>query len=350
MPLDQTLSRRQLGLGLISTLALAGCSGGPTPSASKRARGAALLLPTTGAQAALGKQLQSAAEIGGRRLPIYDTASTPEGAAQAAANAVSDGASVLAGPLFAASTRAVLQAVPRDVPVLSLSNDATLGPEGAFVLGVTPFQSTSTILDFSAKRGIQTVVVMAPDTAFGQRFVQAAKQVGASRDLRVGARLTNAGVGSDLLSDLRNALNGRLPDTVYLPSGGPSLGSLADAVDRTGSPIIGSTQWNGNGALASSALEGAFFSSPDPATFQPFSLKYKDRFKSDPGIVAAIAHDAAQLAKQIEKSKKGARAALLASKGHEGALGRFRFAANGQAQRELSVLQLQGGSPFVVSA
>jgi ABC-type branched-subunit amino acid transport system substrate-binding protein len=293
--------------------------------------------------------LQSAAEIGGRRLPVYDTGSTPEGASQAAAKAVADGATVLAGPLFAASTRAVLQAVPRDVPVLSLSNDATLGPEGAFVLGVTPFQSTSTILDFSARRGIQSVVVMAPDTAFGQRFAQAAQRVGAARDLRVGARLSNASVGADLASDLRSALNGRLPDTVYLPAGGASLGVLAEAVDRTGSPIIGSTQWNGHAALASPALEGAFFSSPDPAAFQPFSLKYKDRFKSDPGIVAAIAHDAAKLAKEIERSRSGARSALLSAEGHAGALGRYRFAANGQAQRELSVLQLQGGSPFVVS-
>jgi hypothetical protein len=294
--------------------------------------------------------MQHAVRQGASRLPVYDTGATPEGAAEAARRAVGEGASVLAGPLYASGTRAVLAAVPREVPVLSLSNDATLGAEGAFVMGVTPFQSTDTILRFSAEQGARSVVMLAPQSPIGARFAEASRRVGPGLDLRVGTRFVSANPGGDLSSELRAALDGRLPDAVYLPSADGSLPTLATAADRTGSSLIGSTQWNGSAALSIPALEGAYFSSPDPASFSAFSLKYRDRHNTEPGIVTALAHDAAALADRVRRARGGARRALLDRKGHEGALGRYRFAADGKAQRDLAVLQLQGGSPFLVSA
>jgi ABC-type branched-subunit amino acid transport system substrate-binding protein len=309
-----------------------------------------MLLPVSGKAARLGQSLRQAAELGGRRLPVYDTGSTPEGAAEAARRAVSEGASVLAGPLYATSTRAVLRAIPRDVPVLSLSNDATLGADGAFVMGVTPFQSTDRILRFSAQQGVQSVVMLAPESPIGARFAEASRRVAPGLDLRIGTSFVGARPGSDLSSELRAALDGRLPDAVYIPSADASLPVLAAAVDQTGTNIFGSTQWNGSAALATPALEGAYFSSPDPSSFAPIALKYRDRFDVEPGMVAALAHDAAALAAGVRKARGGARRALLSAKGHAGAMGGYRFAADGRAQRSLSVLQLQGGSPFLVSA
>jgi len=308
-----------------------------------------MLLPLSGRDAGLGQRMQNAATLGGQALPVFDTGPTPEGAAAAAQQAVGAGATVLAGPLYASATRAVLAAIPRDIPVISLSNDTSLAQDGAFVMGVTPFQSTQTILSFSAQRGVRSVVVLAPEGPLANRFAQATQRLGPGLDLRIGTRLVGASIGADLASDLRSALDGRLPDAVYLPAGGGTLQQLADAADRTGSLIVGSTQWNGTSALSSPSLEGAFYSAPDPAEFAPFSLTFRDRFQTDPGIVTAVAHDAAALAASVSVARDGPRRALLSSDGHTGALGRYRFAANGAASRNLAVMQLQGGSPFLVS-
>ena len=337
--------RRSVLKMMAAPAVLSACGAMPSPGTVGKA---AMLLPLSGQSAALGEKMKRAAEIAGRRLPVFDTGSNPDGAAVAAQRAVESGATVLAGPLYATSTRAVLTAIPREVPVLSLSNDATLAQDGAFVMGVTPYQSTETILNFTAGRGVRSIVVMAPDGPLANRFAQAAQRLGPGLDLRIGTRLVGAGVGSDLAADLRAALDGRLPDAVYLPAGGASLQPLAGAVDRTGSLIVGSTQWNGTAALAAPSLEGAFYPSPDPAEFAPFSLTYRDRFQADPGIVTALAHDAAALAQTVSRSQDGPRRALLMPSGHTGALGRYRFAANGAASRDLSVMQLQGGSPFLV--
>ncbi|MCH8991732.1 MAG: ABC transporter substrate-binding protein [Acidobacteria bacterium] len=81
-----------------------------TPSAVR----VALLLPLSGRNARLGNAMVNAAQLAlfdladdRFELLIHDTKGTPEGAAEAAALAIGDGASLILGPLLSASVTAV---------------------------------------------------------------------------------------------------------------------------------------------------------------------------------------------------------------------------------------------------
>ncbi|MBX6322569.1 MAG: ABC transporter substrate-binding protein, partial [Rhodospirillaceae bacterium] len=83
----------------------------PVPSGTIKV---GLLLPLSGAHAELGQALQDAANLAffspvvgdDLELEPRDTRSTPEGAAQAARDAIAAGARLLLGPVFAADAQA----------------------------------------------------------------------------------------------------------------------------------------------------------------------------------------------------------------------------------------------------
>src|SRR3546814_303621 len=106
----------------------------------------AVLVPTTGANAALGQSIANAANLalldsGNQRikLTIYNTAG---GAALAAQRALADGNRLFLGPLLAPDVRAV-QAISRaaNVPILSFSHYAGPAGNGTSVLGFPVNQS-----------------------------------------------------------------------------------------------------------------------------------------------------------------------------------------------------------------
>ncbi|THF72320.1 MAG: hypothetical protein E8G75_11180 [Sulfitobacter sp. SK025] len=166
--------------------------------------------------------MRNAATLGGNTLSdtgemaFFDSGDTPETAAAAARLAVAAGARMIVGPLFGAQVAAVSQAVGSNVAVLTLSNDVNVAGGGVFVLGVTPEQSARAVLTFAARRGLNTVGVVAPTGAFGARSAEAALLVGKA----TGQTMLPPIVGTDpaiVLAKLANANGGGLPKAVYLP-------------------------------------------------------------------------------------------------------------------------------------
>ena len=110
------------GCGAVDTLR---SSGGGTPGPGQ----AALLLPLSGASSDLGALLDQAVRLGGGPgigIDIFDAGSTPDSAVTAARTAVDSGAQMLVGPVFGAQAQAVSRAVGSRVPVVTLSNDASV--------------------------------------------------------------------------------------------------------------------------------------------------------------------------------------------------------------------------------
>jgi branched-chain amino acid transport system substrate-binding protein len=310
------------------------------PANGPGGRQSALLLPLTGAQSALGRNMARAASLvtqaspEGSAPPVYDTLDTADGAAQAALQAIENGARILVGPLRADQTPAVL-AVAGKVPVITFSNDDTLAVQGAFVMGITPAQSVATMFSYARAQGITRIAVVARDTPLG------AATAGAAQALAVAGGITLTAVVDGV-----SGLNGA--EAVYLPDGGAALAAFAKGL-RDGPQLLGSVQWGVQDVTSDPNLDGAWFAAPPPDLFLPFADQFQVAFGEQPGVVAGLGHDAALLAVGLGNGRGVNRKGITREAGFTGVLGPFRFLEDGRCQRALAVLGVKGGN-FTVLA
>lgn len=344
-------------LGLPVLMPLTGCgsvpalggSGGPTGDGGA----AALLLPLTGSAAALGQNMGRAASLvtqglsAGSGPSVIDTGDTAAGAAAAAQQALDAGAKVLIGPLRADQTPAVLS-VAGNVPVITFSNDDTLGAQGAFVMGLTPGQSVSTMFSYARAQGAARIALIAADSPLGSASAAAAARIAAAGGLTLTAALLRDPAQGGLVAALRQASGGTLPDAVFLPDGGAPLKTFAAALRGSGVQMLGSVQWGVSDVTANGNLSGAWFAAPPPDLFLPFADRFEAAFGEQPGIVAALGHDAALMAVGLGSARAINRKGVTRSGGFTGVLGAFRFLASGRCQRDLSVLGIENGNITVL--
>ena len=87
-------------------------------------------------------------------LKVYD--STQGGAAAVAARAIADGNKLILGPLLAEDVRAAAPvARSARVPLIAFSNDENVAGDGVYLLGFTPRQSISRVVQYARSRGAQ---------------------------------------------------------------------------------------------------------------------------------------------------------------------------------------------------
>ena len=101
----------------------------------------AILLPLSGKLAEIGKPMLKAAQLslsvpGSPILIIKDTGGTQEGAAQAARDAITEGARIILGPVTSPETARVAPIARRaGIPVLAFTNDHAPGAAGDLDVG-----------------------------------------------------------------------------------------------------------------------------------------------------------------------------------------------------------------------
>lgn len=327
-------------LPMLSGCAAVGLGASTTPGTGGQAT--ALLLPLTGAAAGVGQNMARAASLvtqgdEASAPKVYDTGDTADGAATAAKAAIAAGAKILMGPLKADQTPAVL-AVAGRVPVITFSNDDGLADQGAFVMGITPAQSVSTMFSYARAQGITKVAVVARPGALGEATATAARQIGAAGGIEITAVLLTE-PGGNL------ALNGA--QAVFLPDGGKALAGFARSLN--GVQLLGSVQWGITDIEADGNLAGAWFAAPPPDLFLPFADRFEAAFGEAPGVVAGLGHDAALLAVGLGNGKGVSRKGITRAAGFTGVLGGFRFLSSGRCQRDLSVLTLNAGNLSVLA-
>ncbi len=297
--------------------------------------------------------MEKAASLGGNvlgntgEMSLFDTGDTPEAAAAAATAAVTAGARILVGPLYGDQAAAVGRAVGSRVPVITLSNDNGVAGNGVFVIGVTPEQSARSILSFAGQRGMGSVGIVVPPGEFGQRAAAAALTTGQGLGLRMVGPVTTSDP-SVAAATLREAAGGNLPAAVFLPSGGPELDALAAAF--SGTQLLGSSQWSTRDPTRSPALEGAWFSAPDPVAFEPFAVAYEEVYGEAAGILAGVAFDAVETARLLGRIRQQDEKGLLRENGFNGVIGPYRFLPDGTCSRGLAVVKVSAGTISLVGA
>ncbi len=374
----------------------------PPPTLAASTNRVALLLPLTGVNGRLGTELLDAAQLAffdfadeDFELVVHDTKSTADGAANAAALAIGDGASLLLGPLVAAEVRAVTPAArAAGINVIAFSSDRSVAGNGVYIMGFLPSAQVERIVGYARSRGLLRFAVFAPDDDYGAAVVDALRGSAA----RVGAAVTRiqyydpaAGDFSDAVRRLadydsrrgallaqRAALEARgdqvagralkrlkklqtigdLPfDALLLPDGGKRLQAIAAMlpfydVDPAKIRMLGTGQWDEPGIGAEPALLGGWFAAPPPAARAEFEARYAKAYGRRSPRLATLAYDATALAAVLARGEEGAdfgEEMLTAATGFLGRDGIFRFLEEGVAERGLGVLQVQRRGAKVIS-
>lgn len=325
---------------------------------------AALLLPLTGGNAAVGASALNAAQLAlfagsgpDVELVPLDTGSTPGGAAEAARRAVAAGARVVIGPLTSGETQAAAApARAARIPVLSFTNDAAASGDGVWALGVTPAQQGKRLAAAAAGDGARRLAVIGPDGAFTRQLAtglrQAALEFGLPAPLQLiyPAGTPSAAIARDLAE--RAGAQGGL-DAVLVAETGIRVREVAASLAAAGlgmPPVrlMGPALWLQDVALAADPiLAGALFPGPDPSARSSFESRYQESFGDRPARIAAIAHDATLLG--LRALRNGAAAELPLGQTVMGADGALRLLPGGEVQRGLAILAVEpGGEPRLV--
>src|SRR5580698_508720 len=122
------------------------------------------------------------------QLLIKDDAGSPQGAQQAAQQALAEGAEIILGPLFASSVPAVAQVVrPRNISVIAFSTDSSVASRGVYLLSFLPESDVNRIVEYAAGTGKRSFAGMLPENAYGNVVEAAFKQAVPRRGGRVAA-------------------------------------------------------------------------------------------------------------------------------------------------------------------
>lgn len=382
---------RRSAVGLILTAPLiAGCSGmsgsglfsgtdqppaGPSgPAQPAVAVGAGqvkvgLILPLSGAGNAgvAGNSMKSAAEMAlaefhnpDIQLLIKDDSGTPQGAQQAAQQAIDEGAEIILGPLFGLSVPSVAQvARGRNVPVIAFSTDSSVAGRGVYLLSFLPESDVERIVDYAAGTGKRSFAALLPDNAYGNVVEAAFKQAVARKSGRVVAFEKYGADPAQMQASVRNVAQGLGgADALLLADDGDSLVRVSAALTGSGAnlkrlQLLGTGLWDSPRVFADAALQGGAFAAPDPSGFRAFAKRYRTKYGKDPVRTATLAYDSVALVAALSRGQSGQRftAEILTNpSGFAGIDGLFRFRADGTNERGLAVLRATAGGGQIVAA
>ncbi|WP_446737759.1 penicillin-binding protein activator [Rhodoblastus sp. 17X3] len=326
----------------------------------------ALVLPLTQGSGAsvVGVSMRNAAELAISEaganditLLVRDDRSTPGGAREATQTAISQGAELILGPLFAGDVRAAAEvAKGAGKPVIAFSTDLSTASRGVYLLSFLVENYVDRIVEFAASKGKKSIAVLAPENDYANVATGALQQAAARRDIRV-ALIERYKAGGVAASAANIGALGAQIDCLFIPEQAAAMPEVARAltaskIDPRAVQILGTGLWNDARVLGLPALQGAWFATPENAGFAAFAQRYRAKFGSDPTRVATLAYDSVSLAAALARTqgpRRFSEEVLTNPTGFNGADGVFRFKPDGSNERGLAVVQINNGTTTVIS-
>lgn len=332
-------------------------------------RRVALLLPlsATGNAGQLSMHLKNAADLALRdfksadvQILVKDDLGTPEGARAAATQAISEGAQLIIGPLFAQSVNVVAPiSKSARVPVIAFSTDTSTASSGVYLLSFLPQSDVDRIISYAASRGKRSFAAILPATAYGtivEAELQRAVAEAGGRVMAVQRYALDKTSMQTAANGLADLIKGGTVDAVFMPDAGDAAPFLAQIIAAAGVKpgtvtFLGSGQWEDARIAAESNLNGSWYPSPDASGFASFARRYKAAFGDAPFRAATLAYDATSLAAGLA-GRFGDQAfspqMLTNANGFIGVDGVFRFLPNGLSQRGLAVYEIGRGQANII--
>ena len=288
-------------------------------------------------------------------LRVYSTAGSAQTAADQASRAVSEGAQIILGPVYASSANAVgLTVASRNINVLSFSNNTNIAGGNVFVLGPTFENTASRLVRYASGQGKSRIVVLhAQDPAgtLGRDAIRnAAARSGATIVGVVDYPLSQEGVVA-AVPRVKAAVDGSGADALFLTSPtATALPLLTQLLPEAGvrpetTQYIGLTRWDlPPQTLDLPGVQGGWFALPDPNRSAAFRSRYQAAYGASPHPIGALAYDGVAAIGALV-SQRGSNAltgaALTQSAGVQGASGVFRLRPDGTNERGLAVATIQ---------
>ncbi len=359
-----------LGLAMLSACA-PGPAGGPGVN-SAHPIPVALLVPGESANPGnelVAQSLENAArlaiaDLDGAEvdLRIYPTGGTPARAADAARQAVDDGAGIILGPVFAEAANAAGIAVAgRNVNVLSFSNNTEIAGGNVFVLGNTFRNTANRLARFAVLQGRGNVMIVhGRDTAetIGRDAIAdaVARQGGQVVDV-ASFRLNQTDLIAAIPAIADRARTSGAHAIFFTSGTDGALPILTQLLKETGvDPVvtqyIGLRRWDiPASAPALPGVQNGWFALPDPGLSELFGNRYMAAYGAPPHPIAGLAYDGiaaiGALAGAGHSGPLTARA-LTQPTGFAGVNGVFRLLPDGTSQRGLAVATIQDTQVIVI--
>ena len=290
------------------------------------------------------------------QLLIKDDGGSPQGAAQGAQQALSEGAEIILGPLFAGSVPSVAQLTrPRGTSVIAFSTDSSVAGRGVYLLSFLPESDINRIVDYSAGIGKRSFAAMVPDNAYGNVVEAAFKQAAGRKNGRV---VAFEKYGADRAAAARTVSQSLgQADALLIADDGDSVVATADALTAAGAnlrniQLLGTGLWDNPRVFASRVLQGGLYAAPDPSGFRSFAGRYRTKFGGEPVRTATLAYDAVALMAALARTQGAQRFApetLTNPSGFAGIDGLFRFRSDGTNERGLAVMKVASGGSTPVA-
>lgn len=364
----------------------------------------AVLLPLSGQASGPGREIANAMELALLQhslsqltVKFYDTAKNPS---ETINLALSEKPDIIVGPLFSSDTQLLRTTKPIDLPVISFTSNANSVGDGVMTIALMPTNSIELVVREMFYDGVQDFIIMAPDSESGKIMAGTAKRaaeiygpkvngiflynehdqdnlketaLNASMfDTRKAANKRARTVLSDILT--KESLNGIEKSKLYYQlnkiSKSDVLGALpysavlflgdADDTKTLGSFLryysadsksvnfYGTALLDGTNIASDYTMIGTKYAAL-PEQNMSFVNLYEQTYASVPTRFATFGYDAANIAMGAVYSNKTMAAYLLDPSGYAGMDGIVRLKPNGDSERGLRVLQVNGsGTPVIV--
>lgn len=362
----------------------------PAPEAkTQRTLKVGLLLPLSGENAKLGQSMQDAAFLAlndkFNSIPAEmreetrvilipkDTKGNGTDAFAAARQAVSEGAQVFLGPVFAKELESIAPfARSNNINIVSFSSNRALAGNGVFLMSFLPEQQIERIVNHAADKGVTRIAALLPNDPYGQTVRDALNRAAAARNMNVAAVAFYPRGANNVRGELsklfaKTGETAAAPDgghgfeALLIPEGGDRINGIMEdikalGIDTSRLMLLGSGQWDDDSFTLSPLLSGAVYAGTDPDRRRTFERHFKNTYGYQPERLATLAYDGMALITTLaynQPSRTPARALFTASQlthpaGFNGPVdGIFRFLQGGLSERGLAIVEITAGGPKV---
>ncbi len=356
----------------------------------------AILLPLSGPRADLGQSLLKAAQLalaapGSPLLDVRDTGGDPAHAVEAAQASITQGDSLILGPLTAAETVAVAGVtVPANLPVLAFTSDPGAATPGVWTLGVTPGQQMRRLVAAARDDGRQHIAAVLPQGGFGDALETALTEATTATGLEppsiersdgtlagftaamktVSHYEERRGELQDRVKKMRESLDPEAQkqaamlaaqpvkpppfDALLIGDSGDVLRQDAETVSYydVSQPqvrVLGTALW-AQQAGRLGHLAGAWYAALDTSARPDFAAAYQEKYGQPAPALADLAFDAAAIAHALADGHDFSAHAVTRAEGFSGVDGALVLLPDGHVRRAMAIYEiLPGGGTRVAS-